>query len=66
MYRHGRKTKQFKPAKPFTGMINQLNRETLVLVTLDKFEGFREALNEKGIDYDLGDPYKGGIIVVKK
>lgn len=66
MYRRGRKTKQFKPAKPFTGLINQLNRETLVLVSLDKFDAFKQALEEADIDYDLGDFYFDNIIVMKK
>ena len=61
-----RKQRVYKPAKPFTGMINQLNRETLVLVTMDKFEGFKQAMEDADIDYDFGDPYNGGIIVVKK
>ena len=61
-----RKQRVYKPAKPFTGMINQLNRETLVLVTLDKFEGFKQAMIDNNIDYEFGDPYKDGIIVVKK
>jgi len=55
-----------KPAKPFTGMVNQLNRQSLILVNLGKFEGFRNALQERGIEYELGDFYGGGIFVVKK
>ena len=66
MYR-GRKTKKaFKPAKPFTGMIRQLERETLVLVALDKFDAFKRALEDADIDYDLGDFYFDNIIVMKK
>ena len=55
-----------KPAKPFTGMVNQLNRYSLILVNLGKFEGFKKALAERGIDYELGDFYGDGIFVVKK
>ena len=55
-----------KPAKPFTGMVNQLNRQSLILVNLGKFEGFKKALADRGIEYELGDFYKDGIIVMKK
>ena len=66
MYRRGRKTKQFQPAKPFTGMLNQLRKETVVLIALDKFEGFKKAMEDAHVDYDLGDFYSDGIIVMKK
>ncbi len=64
----GRKTvkRAFKPAKPFTGMIRQLNKETLVLVSLDKFDAFKQALEEADIDYDLGDFFGDNIIVMKR
>ena len=55
-----------KLAKPFTGMVNQLNRQSLILVNLGKFEGFKKALADRGIEYELGDFYKDGIIVMKK
>lgn len=62
-FRHNRAR---KPAAPFTGMINQLKREKLILCSLNKFEGFREALIDKDIDYDLGDFFGDAIIVMKK
>lgn len=55
-----------KPAAPFTGEINQLKREKLILCNLNKFEGFKKALAEHHIEYDLGDFYGDGIIVCKK
>lgn len=58
-----------KPAKatcPFEGKINQLKREKVVLCSLVQFEEFKKALGEAHVDYDLGDFYNGGIIVVKK
>lgn len=64
--RNFRYNKVRKPAKPFTGEINQLKREKLILCNLDKFEGFKKALKEHDIDYTLGDFYHGGIIVCKK
>ena len=64
--RYFRATRKEKPAKPFTGMVNQLKREKLILCSLNKFEGFREALIDKDIDYDLGDFFGDAIIVMKK
>ena len=58
--------KAHKPAKPFTAMMRQLDKETVVLCTLDKFDAFKKALADNDVDYDLGDFYNGGIIVVKK
>lgn len=58
--------KKNRQTKPFEGKINQLKREKLVLCTMAQFEDFKKALNNADIDYELGDFYKGGIIVVKK
>ena len=59
-----------RPGKPFEAMIKQLEKETVVLVNMDKFESFTKALKDNDIDYDLGDFYNVGetknIIVVKK
>lgn len=66
---HNRKfrhQKAQKPAKPFTGMVNQLRKESLILVNLGKFEGFKKALVDADIDYELGDFHNGGIVVIKK
>lgn len=60
------KQRTYKSAKPFTGMVNQLRRESLILVNLGKFEGFKKALSDADIDYELGDFHDGGIIVMKK
>ena len=60
------KNKKVRETKPFEGKINQLKREKLVLCTMVQFEGFKKALNNANIDYELGDFYKDGIIVVKK
>lgn len=64
--RRNRKQRAYKPAKPFTAMMRQLDKETVVLCNMDKFNAFREALVENDIDYELGDFFDGGIIVVKK
>lgn len=61
-----RRAYNHKPAKPFTGMVRQLEKETIVLCTLDKFEGFKQALVDNDIEYDLGDFFDNGIIVMKK
>lgn len=58
--------KKNKQTKPFEGKINQLKREKLVLCTMVQFEGFKQALNDANIDYELGDFYKDGIIIMKK
>ena len=58
--------KKNRQTKPFEGKINQLKREKLVLCALTQFDGFKQALNSANIDYELGDFYKDGIIVVKK
>ena len=58
--------KNFKPGKPFEGMVKQLKREHLILVAMSKFEDFKKALNEEEIEYDLGDFFGDGIIVVEK
>lgn len=55
-----------KPIRLFEGKINQLKRERVVLCSLVQFEEFKKALGEAHVDYDLGDFYNGGIIVVKK
>lgn len=60
------KNKKVRETKPFEGKINQLKREKLVLCTMVQFEGFKKAMNNAHIDYELGDFYKDGIIVVKK
>ena len=64
--RNFRYNKAQKPAKPFTGMMRQLDRETVVLCTMDKFADFKSALADADIDYDLGDFYNDGIIFIKK
>ena len=58
--------KKNRQTKPFEGKINQLKREKLVLCTMVQFDGFKQALNDANIDYELGDFYKDGIIIVKK
>lgn len=58
--------KKNRQTKPFEGKINQLKREKLVLCTMVQFEGFKKALNDANIDYELGNFYKDGIIVMKK
>lgn len=58
--------KKNRRTKPFEGKINQLKREKLVLCTMVQFEGFKKAMNDANIDYELGDFYKDGIIIVKK
>lgn len=64
--RNFRATRKEKLAKPFTGMVNQLRKESLILVNLGKFEGFKKALADADIDYELGDFHNGGIFVIKK
>lgn len=64
--RRNRKQRAYKPAKPFTAMMRQLDKETVVLCNMDKFDGFRQALQDNDIEYELGDFYRNGIIVVKK
>ena len=59
-------SKKVREAKPFEGKINQLKREKLVLCSMVQFNDFKKAMNEAHVDYELGDFYKDGIIVVKK
>lgn len=58
--------KKARETKPFEGKINQLKRESLVLCSLIQFEGFKNALDSAHVEYELGDFYKDGIIVIKK
>lgn len=60
------KNQKVRKTRPFEGKINQLKREKLVLCSMVEFEHFKNALADAGIDYDLGDFYKDGIIVIKK
>ena len=58
--------KKNRQTKPFEGKINQLKREKLVLCSLVQFEDFKKALYGAHVEYDLGDFYNDGIIVIKK
>lgn len=58
--------KKVRETKPFEGKINQLKREKLVLCSLVQFEGFKKALDGAHVEYELGDFYNDGIIVIKK
>lgn len=60
------KTKKQHVTRPFEGKINQLKREKVVLCNMVQFEDFKKALNDADVDYDLGDFFGDGIIVVKK
>ena len=51
---------------PFEGKIRQLQREKVVLCEMVQFSAFKQALNDAHVEYELGDFYKDGIIVVKK
>jgi len=66
MKQNNKKNQKVRKTRPFEGLINQLKRETVVLVNMDKFEDFKQALNDADIDYDLGDFWGDGIFVVKK
>ena len=61
-----KKNQKVRETKPFEGKINQLKREKLVLCSMLQFEDFKKALNDAHVDYDLGDFYGDGIIVIKK
>lgn len=63
---NSKKAYQPKPSKPFEGKIKQLERETVVLCNMAQFEGFKQALKDADIDYDLGDFFGDNIMVVKK
>ena len=65
--RHNRFTKKARKAtRPFEGKIRQMQKEHLILINLSEFEGFRNALINEGIEYDLGAFYNDGIIVMEK
>lgn len=66
MKQNNKKNQKVRQTKPFEGKINQLKREKLVLCSMVQFEGFKKAMNDAHIDYELGDFYKDGIIIVKK
>lgn len=61
-----KRNRAYKPAKPFEGKVKQLRKEHLILINLAEFEGFRNALINEGIEYDLGAFYNDGIIVMEK
>ena len=60
-----KKNGQVKETRPFDGLIRQLNRETLVLVNLDKAKAFVRACFDRGIKVDVGDTYRNGVIIYK-
>ena len=60
------KTKKQHVTRPFEGKINQFKREKLVLCSMVQFEGFKKALKDADIDYDLGDFFGDNIVIVKK
>ena len=61
-----KKNNKVRKARPFEGKINQFKKENVVLCSLHEFEGFKQALGNAHIDYELGDFYNDGIIIVKK
>ena len=66
MKQNNKKNQKVRKTKPFEGKINQLKREKLVLCSMVQFEDFKKAMNDAHVDYDLGDFYGDGIIVIKK
>lgn len=65
-FRKNQKNQKVRKTRPFEGKINQLKREKLVLCSMVQFEDFKKAMNDAHVDYDLGDFYGDGIIVIKK
>lgn len=63
--KNSKKNVQVKETKPFEGLIKQLERETLVLVNLEKAKDFAKACFDQGIKVDVGSTYKDGIIIYK-
>lgn len=66
MKQNNKKNQKVQKTRSFEGKINQLKRESLVLCSLVQFEGFKKALDCAHVEYDLGDFYNDGIIVIKK
>jgi hypothetical protein len=63
----GRKTnKAQKPSRPFEGLIQQLNKERLVLVNFNKLPAFVQECSNRHIVVGLGSNYGDGKIVFKK
>ena len=60
--------KQFTPKKygRFEGLVNQLKKETLVLVNLTNARDFAQECFRRGIKVGVGDTYGDGVIIVKK
>ena len=65
-FRNNNKNQKTCKTKPFQGHINQFKKEKFILIHLDKFEGFKQALADAHIEYECGDFYNDGIILCKK
>ena len=61
-----RNNKAQKPTRPFEGLIKQLNKESLVLVNLNKAEDFIRECGNRKIVCGVGSRYKDGIVIYKK
>jgi len=61
-----RNNKAQKPTRPFEGLIKQLNKESLVLVNLNKAEAFVRECGKQNIVCGVGSTYKDGIVIYKK
>ena len=59
----GQKTRK---TRLFEGLINQLHRESLVLVNLDRLPAFVQECNNRHIVVGLGSTWNGGKVVFKK
>ena len=63
--KHNKKNQKVHQAKPFEGLIKQLQKETLVLVNIYKAKDFVKACFDKGIKVDVGSTYKDGVVIYK-
>ena len=66
MKQNNKKNQKVRKTRPFDGLINQLHKETLVLVNINKLPAFVQECNNRHITVGLGSNYGDGKIVFKK
>ena len=62
-HKSNRKAWVAKPSKPFEGLVNQLKKESLVLINLQKAKPFAAECFKRGLKVGVGDTYKDGVII---
>lgn len=59
------KNKKQSETKPFEGKIKQLQKETLILISLNDAKAFVQECFKQRIKVGVGSVYNGGVIIYK-